>query len=387
MRWGAAWEEPVRIGIEGKVLTRRIGGVGRCAINWLRALVALAATARPDLDFVVFTGPQTDLTLVRGLNATICHRLRHLKSSLLRASFGLPAGVVMEGIDLFHGLDESGIPFFLKRGRYVATVHDVLPLEFPSAFPLRHRLVSRLALSRVARQADRVIVPSVASKTAVLRHLQVDERQVVVIPLGCEERFHPAVDAVRMALVRQRYRLPERYILFLGTLEPRKDAVTLLRAFALWRNKPPAEEVKLVIAGGRGWGYPDVLRTCKSLRLDEAVLFTGFIDEEDLPDLYRGAELFVYPSLSEGFGLPILEAMACGVPVITSNVSSMPEVAGQAAVLIEPREPEALAAAIASVLSDEALRGWLREQGLGRAKAFSWPDVARRTLDLYADLL
>jgi glycosyltransferase involved in cell wall biosynthesis len=155
-------------------------------------------------------------------------------------------------------------------------------------------------------------------------------------------------------------------VLFVGTLEPRKNLTTLLQAYAMLCHAWHDHELKLVVAGRAGWLYQDIFTTVKSLGLEEEVAFTGFVEESDLTALYRGAALFVYASLHEGFGLPILEAMACGILVITSNVSSMPEVAGQAAILVEPRRPEVLAAGMASVLGDVQLRDNLRNMGLER---------------------
>jgi glycosyltransferase involved in cell wall biosynthesis len=143
------------------------------------------------------------------------------------------------------------------------------------------------------------------------------------------------------------------------------------------------DDLKLVLAGGRGWGSEDFLVAVEALGLRDHVLFTGFVDDDDLPDLYRGALLFVYPSLYEGFGLPVLEAMACGIPVVTSNSSSLPEVAGDAALLVDPRQPEALAAAMTSIIHDGGLRQALRSKGLVRARAFSWDAVAQKTLEVY----
>jgi glycosyltransferase involved in cell wall biosynthesis len=376
----------MRIGIEGKVLTRKIGGIGRCAINLLDALVAIASTERPDIEFVIFTAPQTDPDVLRGSSIRICHRFRRIKSSLLRSSLLLLAGMVSEHIDVFHGLDESGIPFFCKAGKYVITIHDLSPLVLPWAFPRKRRLVSTAALRRARKQADIILVPSEASKADVMRYLHVEAGRVRVIPWGCEVRFKPSGEPAAAAEVKERYGLPERYILFLGTLEPRKDVLTLLQAFAILRAEQSDAELRLVIAGGKGWGYREFFPTREALRLGDHVIFTGFVDEEDLPDLYRGALLFIYPSLYEGFGLPILEAMACGTPVITSTTSSMPEVAGDAAVLVEPKNPESLAAAMASVLRDETRMAELRQRGLERAKGFSWEAVARRTLDVYTTL-
>jgi glycosyltransferase involved in cell wall biosynthesis len=332
---------------------------------------------------VIFTAPQTDCRLLEGAQVKLCERFRRIKSTLLRSSVLLPAGVWCEHIDVFHGLDQSGIPLFVKMGKYIVTIHDVIPLILPWAFPLRHRLVLATAFARIRRQADMVIVPSAAAAEDVVRYLRVDRERIKVIPMGCDARFQPIGDPAPALRLRRRYGLPERYILFVGTLEPRKNLKTLLQAFALLLDEKPQDDPKLVVAGGKGWGHVGMLETTQALGLRDHVLFTGFVDDDDLPGLYRGASLFVYPSLYEGFGLPVLEAMACGVPVITSNRSSLPEVAGDAALLVDPSQPEALAAAMASILNDGELRQALRSKGLIRAQEFTWDAVAQKTLAVY----
>jgi glycosyltransferase involved in cell wall biosynthesis len=373
----------MRIGFEGKVLTRRIGGIGRYAIHLLEALLSLSSQQHPELEFVVFTAPQTDREILRGVGAETCERFRGIKSTLLRSSVLLPVGALCEGIDVFHGLDQSGIPLFFKVGKYIVTVHDVIPLGLPWAFPARHRLVLATALARIRKQAEVVIVPSTAAAEDVVRFLRVERERIRVIPMGCDRRFQPAEEPVRAATLRHRYNLPERYVLFVGTLEPRKNIHTLLRAFAQVVAERPRHELMLVIAGGSGWGGEDYKTTVDELKLHHHVRFTGFVDDEDLPDLYRGALLFAYPSLYEGFGLPVVEAMACGTPVITSDRTSLPEVAGGAALLVDPTRPEALAAAMASLLKDGELRQALRAKGLARARSFTWDAVAQQTIAVY----
>jgi len=187
--------------------------------------------------------------------------------------------------------------------------------------------------------------------------------------------------------MRLKYGLPPLYMLFLGTLNPRKNVTTLLQAFAQFHHtQRVAPAIHLVIAGASGWRTPGISRTVQRLGLENVVHFPGFLDEEDLPDLYRGAMLFVLPSLYEGFGLPVLEAMGCGVPVVTSNVASLPEVAGDAAVLVDPYDAEGMAAALTEVAHNETLRRALRCKGIAQAQKFSWETAARKTLDLYAAL-
>ena len=376
----------MRIGIEGKVLTSKIGGIGRYAINLVKALLSISAKQHPDMEFVIFTAPQTDKGVLDGFRAGFCDRFHRVKSSLLRSGLLLPAGMVLEGIDIFHGFDQAGIPLFFKKGKYVITIHDVIALTLPKAFSLKYRLVLKAALSSVRRQADVVIVPSEAVREEVVRHLKVNRERIVTIPYGCEERFRPAGDSERFEAVKRKYGLPDRYVLFLGTLEPRKNVAMLLKAFSLLRAEKRDLDFKLVVAGERGWRSEVIFKMAEVLGLHDHVIFTGFVDEEDLPDLYRGALLFIYPSLCEGFGLPILEAMGCSVPVVASATSAMPEVAGDAAVLVDPHDPEALASAMVQILADAGLREDLRRRGRARARLFSWDVTARKTLEVYQAL-
>jgi glycosyltransferase involved in cell wall biosynthesis len=352
----------------------------------VRSCLRVAADCYPQLEFVIFTGPRTRLDGIHGANCTVDERFRGIESSLLRLLFFIPRGLRAQRIDVFHGFDHIGVPLFAKVGRYVATIHDMIPLLWPQWVTRKHRVVVTAAYHRLRQQADVVIAPSEATKADIVRYLRIDPQRIAVIPWGCDERFQPAGDRERFAAVRQRYRLPARYLLFVGTLEPRKNLTTLLHAYAVLRAEGHDEGLKLVVAGRTGWLYADIFDTVKALDLDKDVIFTGFVDDEDLPDLYRGAQLFVFPSLYEGFGLPILEAMASGVAVVTSDTASMPEVAGDAAILVDPHDPKAMAEGIARVLTEERLREVLTQKGLARARRFTWDSVARKTLELYAAL-
>ncbi|MDE2058517.1 MAG: glycosyltransferase family 4 protein [candidate division NC10 bacterium] len=376
----------MRIGIEGKVLTPAIGGIGRYAVNLVKALISISAREQLDVEFVIFTSPQTDRGVLSELQANPSDRFRRVKSTLLRSSLFLPAGLFLDEIDLFHGLDQAGIPFFFKKGRYVVTLHDAIACFMPHTFPLKYRLVLKTAFSAIRRQADLIIVPSESGKEDAVRYLGVERGRIAVIPEGVERRFQPFGDSGRLEAVRQKYGISPEYILFVGALQPRKNIPTLLQAFALLLAEKPNRDLKLVIAGGGGWKQQEIFNTVRSLGLEGHTCFPGYIDDEDLPDLYRGARLFVYPSLYEGFGLPILEAMGCGVPVITSHTSAMPEVAGEAALLVDPTDANALAEAMASVLDDGALRDDLRRKGMDRVRHFSWEAVARKTVESYQAL-
>jgi glycosyltransferase involved in cell wall biosynthesis len=376
----------MRIGIDGKVMSSQAGGIGTSAFNLVRSCVHEAAKTYPQLEFVIFTGPHTCLDGVQWTNCKVDERFRRIESSLLRLLFCIPRGLRAQRIDVFHGFDHLGVPMFAKVGRYVATIHDMIPLLWPQWVTRKHRLVVTAAYRRLGRQADLVITPSEATKADIVRHLGINPDRISVIPWGCEERFQPTGDRERFATVQRRYRLPPRYLLFVGTLEPRKNLTALLHAYAMLRAAWHDEDLKLVVAGRTGWLYDDIFTTVKSLALEEEVIFTGFVDDEDLPHLYRGAQLFVFPSLYEGFGLPVLEAMASGVPVVTSNAASMPEVAGEAAILVDPHDSQAIAEGMGQVLYEDRLRDALIQKGLARARHFTWESVAQKTLELYAAL-
>jgi glycosyltransferase involved in cell wall biosynthesis len=378
----------VRIGIEGKTLTTHASGIGRYAINLTRTLLTILASNRNDIDFVIFTAPQTCRDILHGFPGTYSECGMAVKSSLLRSLAFLPRAIQRQRIDVFHGLDHVAIPLFGKQGKYVVTIHDIIPLLFPQFFPLKHRLVVRAALVRVAKQADMVIVPSQAVQEDVMQHLHITTDRLAVIPEGCERRFSPLTEPARLAQMRQAYGLPSQYLLFLGTLEPRKNVTTLLQAFAHLRQAQEIDPaLRVVIAGAPGWQTATLYHTVRRLRLENAVVFPGFIAEADLPDLYRGAQIFVFPSLYEGFGLPVVEAMGCGVPVIASNTSALPEVTGGAALLVDPLDVAGLAAAIRELGHNDGLRQRLRCQGLARTQHFSWETAAQKTLELYRSLV
>jgi len=260
--------------------------------------------------------------------------------------------------------------------RSVVTVHDLGYLYFPRTHRVLDRLYLDLSTRHNARAAAHIIADSQATKRDLMERYGVDPAKIAVVYPGCDvAAFHP-LDAGAVESVKARYGIAGDYILFVGTIQPRKNLVRLIEAY----RKLEAGSWKLVIAGKKGWLYEAVFRRVRELGLEGQVVFTGYVAEEDLPALFSGARLFVFPSLYEGFGLPVLEAMACGTPVVCSNASSLPEVAGDAALLFDPLDVEGMAAAMDRVLRDEALRAELIERGLKRARRFSWEKCARETL-------
>ncbi|MCL6430951.1 MAG: glycosyltransferase family 4 protein [Anaerolineae bacterium] len=290
----------------------------------------------------------------------------------------LPRRAKAAGTDVLHvtGFDA---PCF-RPCPVVLTVHDLVGMLFPQSLPPIARLYWARWLPHSVRWATRIIADSYHTRADLIRLLGVRPERIEVVYLGVDETFRPVTDPVALAAVRERYGLPERVILYLGTLEPRKGLDTLIAAFARLAGDLPHH---LVIAGKRGWYTEPLFRQVRALGLERRVHFPGYVAAGDQAALYSLADLFASPSRYEGFGLPVLEAMACGTPVVCSQAASLPEVAGDAAVLVPPGDVEALAAGLRGVLQDSALRQGLRERGLERAHRFTWEETARRTLAVY----
>ena len=285
------------------------------------------------------------------------------------------------GFDLVH--ETFHFPPFFGPARFakIMTIHDMTPFVLTRRnMNFQKWLQHRLLLPPLARRAHHVLTDSQHSKDDIVRILHLPPEKVSVTHLAAEPCFYPR-QRKEIELVRARYRLPERFLLFLGTIEPRKNLVRLVRAFE--RAAGRMGDTALVIAGPLGWQYRPILQAIRRSPVRERILTPGRIAQQDLAALLSGALAFVYPSLYEGFGLPPLEAMRCGCPVVSSNTSSLPEVVGDAALTVDPRDEPGLAAAIERISTDESLRQHLRLNGASRAGLFSWQRCARETVTVY----
>lgn len=265
----------------------------------------------------------------------------------------------------------------------VVTVHDLAFLAHPEAFiPAKRRYLA--AMTRLStHRARRVIAVSAHTAADLTQYFGVPPAKITVIPNAADPAFRPATNPADIAAFRQNTGLPERFVLAVGTLEPRKNLRRLVDAFA--RIAPQAPEVSLVIVGGTGWRTSDLAPHIASLGLGERIRFAGYVENSDLPRWYQAATVFCYPSLYEGFGLPPLEAMACGTAIVTSNTSSLPEVVGGAALTVDPTDTAAIAAALLRLLTDDALRATLAAAGLAQATQFRWARTAAETRAVLAD--
>jgi glycosyltransferase involved in cell wall biosynthesis len=266
----------------------------------------------------------------------------------------------------------------------VATIHDLSFEHLPQTFKRRSRVQLRLTVRRTARASAHVIVPSEHTRRDIIETYKVEPGRVSVTPLAAPAHFSRVEDERQVRRVRELYRLEGDYILAVGSIQPRKNLVRLMAAYAdLRRARPHANLPKLALVGKKAWLYDETLSAIKQYGLADLTVLTGYVSEGDLPALYTGALCFVYPSYFEGFGLPPLEAMQCGTPVITGNRTSLPEVVRDAGLLVDPFDIDALASAIARMIDDSDLRARLRVKGVERARHFSWRETARLTLKAY----
>jgi glycosyltransferase involved in cell wall biosynthesis len=302
-----------------------------------------------------------------------------------RAHIPIPVEVFVGGVGLYHATDFV-LPPTLPRTKTLLTVHDLSYVRVPeAASPGLKDYLGRVVPSSVAR-ADFVVADSQATKSDLVELYGVSESKVSVLLSGVGSRFKRENDASVLLTTRIRYKIGmSPYIFSVGTVQPRKNYGRLIQALALLRVS--GYDIDLVIAGGRGWLEDPIYATINTTGMQDHVHFIGFADEADLPALYSAAYCCALPSLYEGFGLPILEAMACGTPVITSNISSLPEVAGDAAIMVDPYDLDAITDAIKRLLDDTSLYQAYVQKGYERAKQFTWDNSARQLREIYAKLL
>ncbi len=369
------------IGIDYTAAVRQGAGIGRYTRGLIRALAELDQ----ETPYVLFSaGRDPD---PRPWPANFSPRAlplsdRHLAILWQKLRLPLPVEWFTGPLDLFHSPDFVLPP--VRRARTVLTIHDLSFLRHPECFspPLLRYLLN--AVPRSVERADLVLADSENTRDDLIEMLGVPQERIRVVYAGVEPEFAPRPEA-EVAAARQRYGIRRPYLLGLGTLQPRKNFVRLIEAYRLLRQERGIPH-QLVIGGGRGWLYEPILEAIEVYGLQEDVRLIGFVDDADLPALYTGAEVFAFPSLYEGFGIPLLEAMACGTPVVASSASSLPEVAGEAALLVSPTSSEALAEALWRALDDGALRETLRARGFQQCHQFTWRASAQRLLACYDEL-
>ena len=305
-------------------------------------------------------------------------------ASVWREHVLLPLACRRERVDLLH-CPKSAIPYF-SPCPVVVTLHDLIPLKHPETEKFAAQLYWRLQIPIAARRSSFIITDSEHARREILEDFGCLPEKIKAIMLGFDPRMITPKEAADGDSVCRKYGLPPEYLLYVGTIQPRKNLDTLIQAF--YRLKCSGSfDHKLVIVGRKGWLYEQLFIRIKELDLESEIIFTGFVPDEDLPFIYDRARVFLYLSLFEGFGLPPLEAMACGVPVITSNTTSLPEVVGDAGITLDPTDVGQVVIAMKQVLQNCQVAEEMKQKGAARARLFSWETAARQTLEIYQLLL
>ncbi len=375
---------PIHIGLNAHLLSLsqsyRGAGISWYIFNLLKNLARMS----PDFCYSAFL---SDRAFQEPALALHLSRLptQHPAVRILWEQFIQPLALRQAGVDLLHAL--AFVAPLAAPCPFVVTVYDLSFLRYPEAFRPFNRWYLRQFTANSVKRARAVIAISESTRQDVINLLGAPPERVHTIYCGADEQFRP-LPAAEIAAFKAARGLPDTFVLFLGTLEPRKNMDGLIRAYALWREQEPSAP-PLIIAGGKGWYYRHIFSLVESLNLTDTVRFANYVPQSELPLWYNAASLFVYPSHFEGFGLPVLEAMACGTPVITSTASSLPEVTGTdgAACLVNPADSEALAEAMRHIMADRDLRAGMAQQGLDRAAGFRWDKTAQETVAVYRKAL
>lgn len=372
----------MKVGVDATAIPANRAGAGNYIFNLVQAL----AKIDQDNQYVVFAKPEhiAEFSIDQpNFHLLAVHIVQRRPLRLLWEQFVLPELVQRYQVEVLHSPHYT-TPIF-NSSHSVVTVCDMTFFLYPKMHGIMKRVFFQQMMQISSKRADRIIAISESTGKDLLHLLGVTPDKIHTVLLAADDNFRPIGDCVKVGKICRRYGLqPGEFFLYVGTLEPRKNVPALLHAYKDLLDSGIQE--RLVIVGKKGWMFENIFATMQILGLENKVIFTGYVPDEDLPYLYNGARLFVYPSLYEGFGLPVLEAMACGTPVVTSNVSSMPEIVGDAGLLVNPHEHSQLAQAIECLIMDDDLHQSLKERGLERAAQFSWEKTAQETLKIYSQV-
>jgi len=373
----------MKVGIISDRLNRTLTGVGNYVYNLIKELSKIY---KDNLFLINYT----ENNMFNDINKIIINNPFNFLPGkysyyfwLIYLNYYLMKNNKVVDLDIIHSPENVALFIKLKGQKKVITVHDIMPYRFREFYDSVTYFRYRLLLSKTLKTADAIIAVSCNTKLDIMRYFKIPEEKIKVIYNGVDDNYKP-LSKKEVERIRQKYNLTFPYILYVGGLGPNKNIIRLIKAY--YKLKKQNFDHKLVLVGAKRWQYNKISKLLKILDLQKDVIFLGYLPREDLPALYNAADLFVYPSLYEGFGLPPLEAMACGTPVITSNTSSLPEVVGDAGIMVDPYDVDGLAKAMYEVLTNDGLKEELRKRGLKRAKLFSWRKTAEETLKIYEEV-
>ncbi len=368
------------IGIDGRELERgKVTGIGRYLLNFLK----YAVSARKEYKFILYGNQFTRLDCE---SPNLSLKIILERATITYDQILLPAYLKSDGVDIFLSPYIKS-PIF-SPCPYITTIHDLLFLVTPEYTGWRYKPyneIFKIFGKTVSNRAAAVIADSESSKKDIIRIFGVPEKKIHVIPLGISEEYKPIHDRKLIEDTKKEYGITGRYMFYVGNFKPHKNAGRLIESFA--DITAEFHDLKLVLGGKADKFVPHLKELSEKLGVKDKVIFTDFIRDEDLPSLYSGAEMFICPSLYEGFGLPVLEAMACGTAVISSNAASLPEVAGDAGILVNPEDAKEIGSAIVKLLKDDKQREALKKKGLERAKGFTVERYSSKILSLIESMV
>lgn len=368
----------MKIGIDARTLSVR-GGPRTYVDNLIRTLPILDEKN----EYIVFYNKKEFLTKYENVKGVIV-KPDNIYFQLIWDQVLLPISLKKEKVDLVHNTKSS--TSIINPCYSVVTIHDIIPIVYKQTEKFTNYLYWNLQIPLAAKHANQIITVSESAKKDIVNYYKIREDKISVIYNGVSEKFRIIESKKELDQIKSLYSLPDKYILYVGTLQPRKNLPLLIKSYGkLVADKKITH--KLLIVGREGWKYSAIFSLIKELHLEKDIIITGYIQDDDLPYIFNLANLFVYPSIYEGFGLPPLEAMACGIPVITSNTSSLPEVVGNAGIMINPYDVDCLAKVMFEALTNEGLRRDMIKKGLERSKLFSWEKTARETLKVYEETM
>jgi glycosyltransferase involved in cell wall biosynthesis len=366
------------IGLEASSLHGWKSGVGYYTENLLSSVMRMS----PEHEYILFSNRDMRASW-QPLGREVVYSQGFFPVRSVWMQTVLPGTLRKAGPELCHFTNYLA-PLTL-RCPYVVTIHDMTLFITPRLHNFKKIVLDRTLIPHVARRADAIITVSNSARDDIVRHLRVPRKKIKVISNAISPAFRPVTGEARLEAIRQKYGIRGPYILYVGTIEPRKNIARLIQAFA--QLKAIRLPHKLLIVGQPGWHCAPIYGEVERLGLQSEVIFTGYVPFEDLPALYSAAESMAFPSVYEGFGLPVAEAMACGTPVVTSNSSALAEVAGDNALLVNPLSVSEISHALTRLHQDPDLRRELSRRGISRAAEFTWDRLARSTLDLYEEVV
>ncbi|MFK0731741.1 MAG: glycosyltransferase family 4 protein [Gloeotrichia echinulata HAB0833] len=377
------------IGIDTRFALKKRRGIGNYTLNLVQSL---AKIDQENQYFIYTDQPDSENLLPKAANV----KIRNLVPAnyLLWEQLILPRQAVKDGIDILHCTANTSPVFLNKSTKLIVTIHDVMYLKDSALLPKSNVMYQRLGrvyrsaiVSKTIKNANKVITVSNFSKSDILHHFpSLQPKSIITTYEAADPAFSILDSQYTSKIIKNRFNLAGKYLLTLGGTDPRKNTKLVIQAFSKLKQTQNIDQ-KLVIVGIPNWKQSEFYHLVCLLQCENDVIFTDYVTQEELVCLYNCATLFLYPSLYEGFGIPPLESMACGTPVITSNTTSIPEVVGDAALQIDPNSQEALEAAVYKLLIDNSLRENLIQRGLAQAKQFSWQKMAEETLDIYKSII